>query len=61
MIHIVEEIELLLLLSNRLVMTARLSTVDQGYPRKHIRNYARYLMTWNIKQFTVGYFQKLDK
>jgi hypothetical protein len=36
MIHIVEEIKLLLLLSNRMVMTSRLATVRQTYPRKHI-------------------------
>jgi hypothetical protein len=46
MIHIVEEIKLLLLLGNRL---------------KHIRGNVRYLVTWNIKKFTVGYFLKLDK
>jgi pyrrolidone-carboxylate peptidase len=36
MIHVVEEIKLLLLLSNRMVMTSRLATVGQTYPRKHI-------------------------
>jgi hypothetical protein len=41
MIHIVEEIKLLLLLGNRL---------------KHIFGNVRYLVTWNIKEFTVGYF-----
>jgi hypothetical protein len=40
MIHIVEEIKLLLLVGNRL---------------KHIRGNVRYLVTWNIKVFTVGY------
>jgi hypothetical protein len=35
MIH-VEEIELLLLLDNRMVMTSRLATVGQTYPRKHV-------------------------
>jgi hypothetical protein len=40
MIHIVEEIELLLLLGNRL---------------KHIRGKVRYLVIWNIKEFIVGY------
>jgi hypothetical protein len=40
MIHIVEEIKLLLLPGNRL---------------KHIRGNVRYLVTWNIKEFTVGY------
>jgi hypothetical protein len=36
MIHIVEEIKLLLLPGNRLVMTSLLATVGQTYPRKHI-------------------------
>jgi hypothetical protein len=40
MIHIVEGITLLLLLGNRL---------------KHIRGNVRYLVTWNIKEFTVGH------
>jgi hypothetical protein len=40
MIHIVEEIKLLLLLGNRL---------------KHIRGNVSYLVTWNVKEFTVGY------
>jgi hypothetical protein len=40
MIQIVEEIKLLLLPGNRL---------------KHIRGNVRYLLTWNIKVFTVGY------
>jgi hypothetical protein len=40
MIHIVEEIKLLLLPGNRL---------------KHIRGNVRYLVTWNTKVFTVGY------
>jgi hypothetical protein len=40
MIHIVGEIKLLLLLGNSL---------------KHIRGYVRYLVTWNVKEFTVGY------
>jgi hypothetical protein len=40
MIHTVEEIQLLLLPSNRM---------------KHIRSKVRYLVTWNIKVFTVGY------
>jgi hypothetical protein len=44
-IHIVEEIKLLLLLGNRL---------------KHIRGNIRYLVTWNIKEFTVGYFLMLN-
>jgi hypothetical protein len=39
MIHIVEENKLLLLLGNRL---------------KHIRGNVHYLVTWNIKVFTVG-------
>jgi hypothetical protein len=46
MIHIVEEIKLLLLLSNCL---------------KHIRGNVRYLVTWNVKEFTVGSFLRLDK
>jgi hypothetical protein len=36
MIHVVEKIKLLLLLGNRMVMTSRLATVGQTYPRKHI-------------------------
>jgi cytochrome b561 len=40
MIYIVEEIKLLLLLGNRL---------------KHIRGNVSYLVTWNVKEFTVGY------
>jgi hypothetical protein len=44
MIHIVEEIELLLLLGNRL---------------KHIRGNISYLVTWNVKEFTVGYSTEL--
>jgi hypothetical protein len=36
MIHIVEEIQLLLLLGNRMVMASRLATVGQTYRRKHI-------------------------
>jgi hypothetical protein len=40
MIHIVEEIKLWLLLGNLL---------------KHIRGNVSYLMTWNVKEFTVGY------
>jgi hypothetical protein len=40
MIHTVEEINLLLLLGNRL---------------KHIRGNVSYLVTWNVKKFTTGY------
>jgi hypothetical protein len=40
MIHSVEEIKLLLLLGNRL---------------KHIRGNVPYLLTCNVKVFTVGY------
>jgi hypothetical protein len=40
MIHIVEEIKLLLLLGNRL---------------NHIRGNVSYLVTWNVKGFTDGY------
>jgi hypothetical protein len=36
MIYVVEEIKLLLLPSNGMVMTSRLATVAQTYPRKHI-------------------------
>jgi hypothetical protein len=36
MIHIVEDIKLLLLPGNHKVMTSRLATVSQTYPRKHI-------------------------
>jgi hypothetical protein len=36
MIHVVEEIKLFLLLSNRMIMMSRLATVGQTYPRKHI-------------------------
>jgi hypothetical protein len=36
MVHIVEEIKLLLLPGNRMVMTSRLATVGQTYPRKHV-------------------------
>jgi hypothetical protein len=36
MIHVVEEIKLLLLLSNHMLMTSRLATIGQTYPRKHI-------------------------
>jgi hypothetical protein len=46
MIHIVEEIKLLLLLGNR---------------PKHIHGNVPYLVTWNVKVFTVGYFLRLDK
>jgi hypothetical protein len=46
MIHVVEEIKLLLLLGNRL---------------KHIRSNVHYLVTWNVKEFTVGSFLRLDK
>jgi hypothetical protein len=40
MIHIVEEFKLLLLLGNGL---------------KHIHGNVPYLVTWNIKVFTLGY------
>jgi hypothetical protein len=45
MIHTVEEIKLLLLPGIRL---------------KHIRGNVRYLVMWNVKGFTVGYFLRLD-
>jgi hypothetical protein len=35
MIHIVEEMKLLSLPGNSMVMTSRLATVAQTYPRKH--------------------------
>jgi hypothetical protein len=60
-IRIVEKIKLLMLPSNRLLMTPRLATVGRAYPRKHIRGNARYLVTWNVKQFAVVYFSILDK
>jgi hypothetical protein len=60
MIHVVEEIKLLLLLGNRMVMTSWLATVGQTYPRQHIRDIVRYLVAWNIKQFNVAYFPTLD-
>jgi hypothetical protein len=41
MIRIVE-IKLLMLPSNSLLMTSRLITVGQTYPRKHIRGNPRY-------------------
>jgi hypothetical protein len=61
MIHIVEEIKLLLLLNNRLFMMSRLTTVGQAYPGKHILKNAHCLVTKNIKWFSVGYFPRLDK
>jgi hypothetical protein len=36
MIHVVEEMKLLLLLGNGLVMTSRQATLGEAYPRKHI-------------------------
>jgi hypothetical protein len=59
--QVVEEIKLLLFLSKRMVMTSRLATVGQTYSSKHIRGSVRYLVTWNIKQFTVRYFPRVDK
>jgi hypothetical protein len=32
-----------------------------GNRLKHIRGNVRYLVTWNIKEFTVRYFLWLDK
>jgi hypothetical protein len=60
MIHIVGGIELLPLLSNRMLMTSQITIVGQAYPGKHIRNNARYLVTKKVKQFTLGYFSMLD-
>jgi hypothetical protein len=59
MIHTVEETELLLLLSNRLFMTSQIIIVGYAYPGKHICNNARYLVTKNVKWFSLGYFSKL--
>jgi hypothetical protein len=61
MIRIVEEIKLLMLPSDRLLMTSRLATVGRACPRKHIRGNVRYLVAWTIKQFSVGYFSILDE
>jgi hypothetical protein len=61
MIHIVEEIKLLMLPSDRLLVTSRLANVGRAYPRKHIRGNARYLVAWNTWMFSVGYFPRLDK
>jgi hypothetical protein len=52
MIHIVEEIKLLPLPSNRLFITSRITTVGQAYPGNQIRNNARYLVAKNGKWFT---------
>jgi hypothetical protein len=60
MINIVEQIKLLMLPSNRLLMTSRLTAVGQACPRKHIRGSASYLVTWNTWKFSVGYFPRLD-
>jgi hypothetical protein len=61
MIHIVEEIKLLLLLSNRLFMMARITIVGQAYPGKHICNNTPYLVTKNVKWCTLEYVSNLDK
>jgi hypothetical protein len=52
----IAEIKLLMLPSDRLLMTSRLATVGRAYPRKHIRGSASCLVTWNMWQFSVGYF-----
>jgi hypothetical protein len=57
-IRIVEEIKLLMLPSNRLLMTSRLATGGQTYPRKHIRGSASCRLTW---KFPFVYFSRLDK
>jgi hypothetical protein len=44
MIHIVEEIKLLLLLGNHL---------------KHMHGNVSYLVTWNVNEFTVGYSSEI--
>jgi hypothetical protein len=61
MIHIIKEIKLLMLPSNRLFMTSRLATVGRARLRKHIRGSASCLVTWNMWRFSVGYFSILDK
>jgi hypothetical protein len=55
------EIKLLMLPSNRLLMTSQLPIVDRACPRKHIRGSASCLVTWNTWRFSVGYFPRLDK
>jgi hypothetical protein len=59
LIHIVEEIKLLMLPSDRLLMTSRLATVGRACPRRRIRGCAHCLVTWNMWRFIVGYFSKL--
>jgi hypothetical protein len=44
-----------------MVMTSRLATLGETYPRKHVCGKVRYLVTWNVKEFTVGSFLRLDK
>jgi hypothetical protein len=61
MIRIAGEIKLLMLPSNRLLMTSRLATVGWACPRKHIRGSASCLVMWNMWRFSVGYFSILDK
>jgi hypothetical protein len=98
MIHVVEEIKLLLLLGNRfqpnlvhilLYVCVRIlcmcytysagrmvweaGNLDDSHCKeikllpllgnrlKHIRGNVRYLVTWNVKEFTVGYLLRLDK
>jgi hypothetical protein len=60
MIHILE-IKLLMLPSDRLLVTSRMATVGRAYPLKHIRGNPRYLVMWNMWRFSVGYFPRLDK
>jgi hypothetical protein len=61
MIHTAEEIKLLMLPSNRLLMTSRLATVGRACPRKHICGSTSCLVTWNMWRFSVGYFSVLNK
>jgi hypothetical protein len=61
MIHIAEEIKLLMLPSNRLLTTSRQAAVGQTCPHKLIRGSASCLVTWNTRRLSVGYFPMLDK
>jgi hypothetical protein len=61
MIHIAEEIKLLMLPSNHLLMMSRPATVGQTYPCKCIRGSASCLVAWNTWKFSVRYFSILNK
>jgi hypothetical protein len=58
MIRIVEN-KLLMLRSDRLLMTSQLATVGRACPRRRIRGRASRLVTWNMWRFTVGCFPRL--